>query len=138
TQREIAREIVDTLKLKVSGQERGLAKHYTESNEAYQLYMKGRFYYNKRTAEGLQKSLEYFQQAIEKDAAFALAYSGLADTYDMLGAADAGGTVSPNERSEEHTSELQSPDHLVCRLLLEKKKDTNRVPRVCTRIEYGN
>src|SRR3989475_1527014 len=97
TQREIAREIVDTLKLKVSGQERGLAKHYTESNEAYQLYMKGRFYYNKRTEEGLQKSLEYFQQAIEKDPTFALAYSGLADTYDLLGAADAGGTVSPNE-----------------------------------------
>src|SRR5437016_5613112 len=97
TQREIAREIVDTLKLKVSGQERGLAKHYTESNEAYQLYLKGRFYYNKRTQEGLQKSLEYFQQAIEKDPTFALAYSGLADTYDLLGAADAGGTVSPNE-----------------------------------------
>jgi len=97
TQREIAREIVDTLKLKVSGQERGLVKHYTESNEAYQLYMKGRFYYNKRTEEGLQKSLEYFQQAIEKDAAFALAYSGLADTYDLLGAPDAGGTTSPNK-----------------------------------------
>jgi len=97
TQREIAREIVDTLKLKVSGQERGLAKHYTESNEAYQLYLKGRFHYNKRSEEGLQKSLEYFQQAIEKDPTFALAYSGLADTYDLLGAADAGGTVSPNE-----------------------------------------
>src|SRR5205823_10657649 len=97
TQREIAREIVDTLKLKVSGQERGLAKHYTESNEAYQLYMKGRFYYNKRTEEGLQKSLEYFQQAIEKDPTFALAYSGLADTYDLLGAPDAGGMTSPNK-----------------------------------------
>src|SRR5256885_561025 len=93
TQREITREIVDTLKLKVSGQERGLAKHYTESNEAYQLYLKGRFYYNKRSQEGMQKSLEYFQQAIEKDPTFALAYSGLADTYDLLGAADAGGNV---------------------------------------------
>src|SRR5438128_5357182 len=96
-QREIAREIVDKLQLKVSGQERGLAKHYTESNEAYQLYMKGRFYFNKRTEEGMKKGLEYFQQAIEKDPTFALAYSGLADTYDLLGAADAGGTVSPNE-----------------------------------------
>src|SRR2546425_5468572 len=96
TQREIAREIVDTLKLKVSGQERGLVKHYTESNEAYQLYMKGRFYYNKRTEDGLQKSLEYYQQAIAKDPAFALAYSGLADTYDLLGAPDAGGMTSPN------------------------------------------
>src|SRR2546421_10951951 len=97
TQREIAREIVDKLQLKVSGQERGLGKHYTESNEAYQLQLKGRFYYNKRTEDGLQKSLEYFQQAIGKDPTFALAYSGLADTYDLLGAADAGGTVSPNE-----------------------------------------
>jgi len=97
TQREIAREIVDTLKLKVSGQERGLAKHYTESNEAYQLYLKGRFYYNKRTDEGMQKSLEYYQQAIAKDPTFALAYSGVADTYDLLCAPDAGGTLRPNE-----------------------------------------
>src|SRR3989441_7325309 len=97
TQREIAREIVEKLKLKVSGEEKGFAKHYTENNEAYQLYLKGRFYWNKRTAEGMQKSLEYFQQAIERDPTFALAYSGLADTYDLLGAPDAGGTVSPNE-----------------------------------------
>src|SRR5437667_9538996 len=97
TQREIAREIVDTLKLKVSGQERGLAKHYTESNEAYQLYLKGRFYFNKRSEEGMQKSLEYFEQDIEKDPDFALAYSGVADTYDLLGAPDAGGLLRPNE-----------------------------------------
>ncbi len=97
TQREIAREIVDTLKLKVSGQERGLAKHYTESNEAYQLYLKGRFYFNKRSEEGMQKSLEYFQQAIEKDPTFALAYSGLADTYDLLATPDAGGAMAPDE-----------------------------------------
>ena len=97
TQREIAREIVDTLKLKVSGQERGLAKHYTESNEAYQLYLKGRFYFNKRSEEGMQKSLEYFQQAIEKDPTFALAYSGAADTYDLLATPDAGGAMAPDE-----------------------------------------
>ena len=97
TQREIAREIVDTLRLKVSGQERGLAKHYTESNEAYQLYLKGRFYYNKRAVEGMQASLQYYQEAIEKDPTFALAYSGLADTYDLLGAPDAGGTMRPND-----------------------------------------
>src|SRR5205807_1827693 len=97
TQREIAREIVDTLKLRVSGQERGLAKHYTESNEAYQLYLKGRFYFNKRSQEGMQKSLEYFQQAIEKDPTFALAYSGAADTYDLLATPDAGGAMAPDE-----------------------------------------
>ncbi|MDQ3665888.1 MAG: protein kinase [Acidobacteriota bacterium] len=97
TQREIAREIVDKLKLKVSGQEKGLAKHYTESNEAYQSYLKGRFYWNKRSQEGFQKALEYFQQAIERDPNFALAYSGLADTYSLLGAPEAGGDMPPNE-----------------------------------------
>ncbi len=81
TQREIAREIVDKLKVKVSGHEKGLAKHYTESNEAYQLYLKGRFYWNKRTGEAIKKSIEYFNQAIEKDPSFALAYAGLADSY---------------------------------------------------------
>jgi len=81
TQREIAREIVDKLKLKVSGEEKVFAKHYTESNEAYQLYLKGRFYWNKRTVETNKKSIEYFNQAIEKDPSFALAYAGLADCY---------------------------------------------------------
>jgi TolB-like protein/DNA-binding winged helix-turn-helix (wHTH) protein/Flp pilus assembly protein TadD len=80
-QREIASEIVEKLKLKVSGEEKGPPKHYTESNEAYQLYLKGRFFWNKRTAEALKKSIEYFNQAIDKDPRFALAYVGLADCY---------------------------------------------------------
>src|SRR6185503_9683787 len=81
TQREIAREIVEKLRLKVSGEEQGLSKHYTESNEAYQLYLKGRFYWNKRNRDFLPNAIEYFNQAIEKDPTFALAYSGLADCY---------------------------------------------------------
>ena len=85
TQREIAREIVEKLKLKVSGDDKGLAKHYTENNEAHQLYLKGRFYWNKRTAEALKKSIDYFNQAIEKDPGFALAYAGLADSYVVPG-----------------------------------------------------
>lgn len=97
TQREISREIVENLKLKVSGEEKGLAKHYTESNEAYQLYLKGRFYWNKRNEEAMQKSLVYFQQAIEKDPNFALAHSGLADAYILLGASDASGAMSAHE-----------------------------------------
>jgi serine/threonine protein kinase/TolB-like protein/Tfp pilus assembly protein PilF len=97
TQREIAREIVEKLRLKVSGEEKGLAKHYTESNEAYQLYLRGRFYWNKRTEEGMRKSLEYYQQSIERDPNFALAYSGLADAYDLLGAPDATGAMPPDE-----------------------------------------
>jgi TolB-like protein/DNA-binding winged helix-turn-helix (wHTH) protein len=80
-QREIARAIVAKLKLKVSSDANEPAKHYTDSNEAYQLYLKGRFYWNKRTAEALQKSIEYFNQAIDQDPRFALAYAGLADSY---------------------------------------------------------
>lgn len=81
TQREIAREIITNLRLKVSGNERGLAKHYTESNEAYQLYLRARFHFNRRSAEGHKKAIEYLNQAIEKDPGFALAYAGLADAY---------------------------------------------------------
>jgi serine/threonine-protein kinase len=97
TQREIAREIVDKLKLKVSRDEKAIAKHYTENNEAYQLYMRGRFYWSKRTAQALHKSVEYYEQAIQQDPNFALAYAGLADTYALLGGPEAGGDMSPIE-----------------------------------------
>ena len=97
TQRQIAREIVDRLKLKVSGEEKAIAKHYTESNEAYQLYLRGRFYWNKRTEEGMLKSLDYYEQAIIKDPNFALAYSGMADAFDLLGAPDAAAAMAPTE-----------------------------------------
>jgi serine/threonine protein kinase/tetratricopeptide (TPR) repeat protein len=95
TQREMAAEIVDKLRLQVSPNNKAISKHYTESNEAYQLYWKGRFYWAKRTEEGLKKSIEYFNQAVEKDPNFALAYSGLADSYILQGAQDAGGTLPP-------------------------------------------
>ena len=81
TQREIAKEIVENLKLKVSGDDRALATRYTENQEAYQLYLRGRFHWNKRTQEGLNKAIDYYNQAIEKDPTFALAYAGLADAY---------------------------------------------------------
>jgi serine/threonine-protein kinase len=97
TQREIASEIVEKLKLKVSGENKGLTKHYTESNEAYQIYLRGRFYWSKRTEEGMRKSIEYYEQAIEKDPNFALAYSGVADAYDLLGAPDATGAMAPDD-----------------------------------------
>jgi len=85
TQREIANEIVGRLKLKLSGEgEQKLAKKYTDSSEAYQLYLKGRYHWNKRTIEEFQKAVEFFKQAIEKDPNYALAYSGLADTYSLF------------------------------------------------------
>lgn len=85
TQREIAASIAQKLELKLSGTDsNGITKHYTESNEAYQFYLKGRFYWNKRTGENLKKAIEQFQQAADKDSNFALAYAGLADCYSLL------------------------------------------------------
>lgn len=84
-QREIASEITNSLKMKLSGeQHKRMARRDTANPEAYQLYLKGRFYWNKRTAESLKKSIEYFGQAIEQDPAYALAYAGLADSYGLL------------------------------------------------------
>jgi len=85
TQREIATAITDKLQLKLSGDDgRAATKRYTENNEAYQLYLKGRFYWNKRTVDGLSQSAEYYKQAIAKDPGFALAYSGLAEAYVLF------------------------------------------------------
>ncbi len=85
TQREIVTEIVVKLQLKLSGAgEQTLAKKYTDNNEAYQLYLKGRFYWNKRNAENLRKAIEQFQAAADRDPNFALAFVGLADCYVLL------------------------------------------------------
>jgi len=84
-QREIAREITTNLRPTLSGMEQSrMDKQYTSNPEAYQLYMKGRFYWNKRAPEDLQKAIPFFQQAIVKDSNYALAYAGLADTYALI------------------------------------------------------
>ena len=84
TQREIAATITQKLQLKLSGEEPGLTKKYTNNNEAYQLHMKGRFAWNRRTIESLKQAAEFFKQAIEKDPKYALAYAGLAETYALF------------------------------------------------------
>jgi adenylate cyclase len=81
TQREIANAVTQKLQLKLSGNEPALTKQYTNDNEAYQLYLKGRFYWSKRTPEGMLNAIEQFKAAAEKDPSFALAYVGLADSY---------------------------------------------------------
>jgi len=84
-QEEISKRISQQLSVKLAGEdEKQLAKHPTENTEAYQLYLKGRFYWNKRKADDLQKAVDYFNQAIEKDPGYALAYAGLASTYAVL------------------------------------------------------
>ena len=81
-QREITVEVSNNLRTRLTGaDEQKLAKAYTTNPESYLLYLKGRFYWNKRTGEAIKKSIEYFNQAIEKDPNFALAYVGLADSY---------------------------------------------------------
>ena len=85
TQREIATTITQKLQLKLSGEEtKGVTKKYTDSNEAYQAYLKGRYYWNRRTAENLRKGIEQFKTATDRDPNFALAYTGLADCYAIL------------------------------------------------------
>ena len=95
TQREIATAISQKLQLKLSGEETGLTKRYTSNNEAYTHYLKGRFYWNKRTAESIGRGIEQFTTAVQKDPKFALAYAGLADCYAIL-ATYAGGKLQEN------------------------------------------
>ena len=85
-QDEISSEISGTLRLQLTqSQKKQLGKRHTENAEAYQLYLKGRYHWNKWTYEGFGKGIEYFQQAVEMDPGYALAYSGIADSYVLLG-----------------------------------------------------
>jgi serine/threonine-protein kinase len=85
TQREIATTIAQKLELKLSGSEaKGITKRYTDSNDAYQLYLRGRYSFGKRTKDEMLRAIEYFQQAIKLDPKFALAYARIAETYGSM------------------------------------------------------
>jgi serine/threonine-protein kinase len=84
-QEEIAGDISHNLRIKLTGeQQKRLTKRYTENAEAYETYLKGRYYWNKRTEEGFRKAVEAFGQAIEKDPDYALSYAGLANCYTLM------------------------------------------------------
>src|SRR6266568_39011 len=84
---DIAKMIADTLRAKLSGSEQqAIAVRPTENAEAHQLYLRGRYFWNKRTGRDLKKAIDYFNQAIGKDPNYALAYAGLADAYVLLSA----------------------------------------------------
>ena len=86
-QEDISREISEKLRLRLTGEEKSrLTERHVVNPEAYQLYLKGRYYWNKRTEEGFNKAIEHFNQAIEKDPNYTLAHAGLADSYILLGA----------------------------------------------------
>jgi serine/threonine-protein kinase len=85
-QDEISKAIINALRIQlVAGQEYMLVKRYTQDPDAYNLYLEGRLNWNKRTEEGLKRSIELYQEAIAKDPKFALAYAGIADAYSFLG-----------------------------------------------------
>ncbi len=84
-QTEIAKDVSTKLKSKLSSAEAaGVEKNYTANSEAYQLYLQGRYHWNQRNTKAFEKAVEFFKQAIEKDPKYALAYSGLADTYALF------------------------------------------------------
>jgi Flp pilus assembly protein TadD len=81
----IAREVTENLRLRLSGEEqRRLVRRDTTNAEVYQFYLRGRFFWNKRTADGIRKAMEQFQQAIDRDPNYALGHVGLADCYLTL------------------------------------------------------
>jgi serine/threonine-protein kinase len=83
---EISREIAEALRVRLTGAEKKkLRKRTTENSEAYQLYLKGRYHWNKRTGDGLRKGIAFFREAIESDPSFASAYAGMADCFITLG-----------------------------------------------------
>jgi serine/threonine protein kinase/tetratricopeptide (TPR) repeat protein len=85
-QDEISNEIAGTLRLKLTrAEKKRLTKRQTDDAEAYRLYLKGRHHWNRWTEDGFYKAIEYFTQAVEKDPTYALAHTGLADSYVLLG-----------------------------------------------------
>src|SRR5207245_2953514 len=85
-QKKVARAIAEQIRINLTPQEQAVLKNVKVVNpEAYEAYLKGRYFWNKRTADGLKKAIDYFNQAIEKDPNYAQAYTGLADSYALLG-----------------------------------------------------
>ena len=85
-QKQVARSIAEQIRIELTPHEQAVLKNVKRVNpDAYEAYLKGRYFWNKRTADGLKKANDYFTQAIEKDPNYAQAYAGLADSYALLG-----------------------------------------------------
>ena len=85
-QKQVARSIADAIRIELTPHEQAVLKNVKRVNpDAHEAYLKGRYFWNKRTADGLKKAADYFNQAIEKDPNYAQAYAGLADSYALLG-----------------------------------------------------
>ncbi len=130
---EIAKTIAETLQAKLTGSEKSsMAKTPTANPEAYELYLKGRFFWNKRTGEDLRKSIEYLKQAIAKDPGYALAYAALADSYGLLrfyGGASSAESVVPAEAAAKKALELDdslAEAHASLGLIATEELEVNR------------
>jgi len=113
-QDEVARDVANEIKVKLTPQEQArLTRARPVNPEAHELYLRGRFHWNKRSPEGVRKSIEYFEQAIEKDPDNALAYSALADSYNVISSYN---LLAPNEAfpkaKEAATKAVQLDDSL--------------------------
>lgn len=94
-QQHLSRDIADSLRIRLTGDEQHkIQHHYQPSPTAYELYLRGRFLWGKRTKEGLEQAIRYFQQASDTDPNYALAYAGLADCYNLL---DDWGKTAPRD-----------------------------------------
>ena len=130
---DIAKTVADTLQAKLTGSEKSsMAKTPTVNPEAYELYLKGRFFWNKRTGDDLRKSIEYLKQAIAKDPGYALAYAALADSYGLLrfyGGASPAESVVPAEAAAKKALELDdslAEAHASLGLIATEELDLNR------------
>src|SRR5215471_14297440 len=106
-QNDVGRDVATKLRNKLSGTEaEKVAKNYTQNTEAYQLYLQGRFFANKRTRQNIEKAIEYYQQAIIKDPNYALGYAGLSDAYGLL--LNYGGAPAPEALSKAREAALRA------------------------------
>ena len=133
---EIAKTIADTLQAKLSGSEKtAMAKVPTADSEAYELYLKGNYFWNKRTGADFHKAIDYFNQAIAKDPGYALAYVGLADSYLLLsnyGAAAPKDSIPQAKAAAERALELDSnlaEVHATLAILSQYEFDSQRAIR---------
>nr|MBA2561430.1 tetratricopeptide repeat protein [Chitinophagaceae bacterium] len=85
-QEKVSAKIIEALRIQLTREEKQtLQKRFTENSEAYQLYLQGRYFWNRRNEEGLKTATRFFEKALEKDPNYALAWAGLADTYSLMG-----------------------------------------------------
>ena len=85
-QDDLSAKILESLTIKLSPEEeKSLLKHYTKNREAYEFYLRGRYFFDKRSIENYQNAISEYQKALENDGNYALAYTGLADAYSLLG-----------------------------------------------------